>query len=230
MRWDNLFDDLERQLEREKDSVVDHQVLDEERQRQAALTMQQRLKNLTPTELTIHQNPDGKAPLMPVPLMPVRLTLTSGMELSLQPIRHGRNWCAVDVLAPTSLAGQGILALAAIAHLTLTPLQVATSLGSLVRASGEPSALSTEPSTEPSTVPPKLADRIGLSFVLRDLSRRRRTVEIHARQGIYRGTIDRVSADHCDIAEHPGEEPRRNANVRRFVVVALSQVLFVRVL
>ena len=221
MRWDNLFDDLERQLEREKDSVIDHQVLDEERQRQAALTMQQRLKNLTPTESTTHQNPDCEAPVMPV-----RLTLTSGMELSLQPIRHGRNWCAVDVIAPTSVAGQGILALAAIAHLTLTPLQVATSLGSLVRASGEPSVLA----TEPSLVPPKLADRIGLSFVLRDLSRRRRTVEIYARQGIYRGTIDRVSADHCDIAEHPGEEPRRNANVRRFVVVALSQVLFVRVL
>jgi len=65
--------------------------------------------------------------------------------------------------------------------------------------------------------------------VLRDLARRRRTLQIVTPGGPIAGTIDRVGKDHLDLAVHPADGWRRSSAVARVEVLALAQVLLVRV-
>ncbi len=59
------------------------------------------------------------------------------------------------------------------------------------------------------------ARRFGLGHVLRGLARDRAAVRVLDRSGATStGTIDRVGADHLDLAEHAPDEPRRSATVR----------------
>jgi len=220
MRWDNLFDDLEGQLESEigmAERTIDD---DEERQRQAHLTLQERLRNLT----------------MAFPATAAEITLTSGRALAVSLIRHGRDWCAIDVISPPVLSGHAILPIAAIAGLRLHPGQLSVSLGTSVGTSvgaSMPNAI-----TQPAhalqggrqSSAPRIADTIGLGFVLRDLARRRRMLEIHSLQGIFVGTLDRVGVDHCDLAEHAPSEARRETRVSCYRVVTLASVTLIRIL
>src|SRR5690606_32630989 len=75
---------------------------------------------------------------------------------------------------------------------------------------------------------PRLADRLGLTFVLRDLARRRRAVELHMTFGVLHGTIDRVGRDHIDLAEHDRGTPRRQSAVARQLIVPLTHLVWVR--
>lgn len=206
MRWDNLFDDLEGQFEKECGAMSHHEALDEERQRQGRLVMQERLRNLTPLDA-------GGRQQTPVDVLAV--TLTSGIELGLVLLRHGRDWCAVEISTPRGLSGQALLPITAIASVSMSPDQLRASLG--------------RPGVE---VPPSpgIADRIGLSFVLRDLCRRRSTVEVHHCGATFHGTLDRVSDDHCELAIHAVDVPRRNAHVRQVLLMAMSHITMVRVL
>jgi hypothetical protein len=65
-----------------------------------------------------------------------------------------------------------------------------------------------------SPVTGEVARRLGLAVVLRGLSRDRAVVSVRLR-GDHRmtGTIDRVGADHLDLAVHPADQPRRSAAV-----------------
>ena len=74
-----------------------------------------------------------------------------------------------------------------------------------------------------------LTDRLGLPFVLRDLCRRRRGVEVVTRQGTVTGTLDRVGRDHVDLAVHPLDRWRRADAVAQVRVLALDEVALVRV-
>ncbi len=57
--------------------------------------------------------------------------------------------------------------------------------------------------------------RFGLRSVLRALGRDRTMVRVQLSGGWWvQGTIDRVGRDHCDLAEHPDDAPRRNSEVR----------------
>ena len=47
--------------------------------------------------------------------------------------------------------------------------------------------------------------------------------------GTVAGTIDRVGKDHLDLAVHPVDDWRRASAVARVEVLALTQVLLVRV-
>jgi hypothetical protein len=207
MRWENLFDDLESQLATELATQEIHQQHDEERFRQARLTLHDRLRYLSPTRP--HHRDD-------VTLQdPVSMTLTTGLELSVHPIRRGKDWCAVEVSAPAVYAGHALLPLRAVISLVLTPDQLVASVGT-----AQPEA----------DTPPRLADNVTLGFVLRDLSRRRRTLQLHTPHGVFTGTLDRVGLDHVDIAEHAPDVPRRQDNVRRWRTLALGQLVLVRIL
>lgn len=77
--------------------------------------------------------------------------------------------------------------------------------------------------------PAAVSRRFGLRHALRVLSRDRAPVRIHDRDGDHvSGTIDRVLADHLDLARHPGDEPRRTDAVKGMLSVPFAALAAVR--
>lgn len=138
----------------------------------------------------------------------VRLELRGGRVIELRPRSFGRDWMSATHGAG-SLKGQCIVPFAAIAAVIPTPAQLARSL---------------EPAAEPSS---RLAERIGLTFVLRDLCRRRTPVHVTSEDGRLHGTLDRVARDHVDLALHEPGVPRRDREVRGYRIIPLERVLLV---
>ncbi|MBC7402034.1 MAG: hypothetical protein H7279_02475 [Microbacteriaceae bacterium] len=112
MRWDNLFDDLESQLEQELGAEETDLRAEEERLRLGRLTLRDRLLVLS---VSAHA-------------APVRVSLTDGSTLDLSPRTFGRDWISGDVVDHSSRRAQFILPLDAIASLRLTRAQVSDSL------------------------------------------------------------------------------------------------------
>lgn len=77
---------------------------------------------------------------------------------------------------------------------------------------------------EGSGAAPARRDRIRFAHALRELARRRSTVELSLVNDRPTGTIDRVADDHLDLALHPVEEPRRAAAVSAVWVVPLASI------
>ncbi|MBX3093719.1 MAG: hypothetical protein KF680_04145 [Cryobacterium sp.] len=140
----------------------------------------------------------------------VRVQLVDGRQLTVLPRSLGRDWLMGDVQDESSLASQCIVPLAAIGSLILDDEHLEKSL---------------QPGT---SATPRLSDRLGLTFVLRDLARRRRAVELHASFGVLHGTIDRVGRDHIDLAEHEVGTPRRRSEVAHRRIVPLERLVWVR--
>ena len=68
-----------------------------------------------------------------------------------------------------------------------------------------------------------------LGFVLRDCARKRRAVRAGIRTGdVLTGTIDRVGADHLDLALHDADMPRRAESVRGHRMIPLVSVSWIR--
>lgn len=75
----------------------------------------------------------------------------------------------------------------------------------------------------------RLAARIRLGVVLREISRDRRPVTVGLRGGeILAGTIDRVGADYLELAEHALDEPRRPAALRGIRLIATAAIACLR--
>lgn len=74
-----------------------------------------------------------------------------------------------------------------------------------------------------------VAGRLGLGHVLRAVARDRQPVrlELTAAQ-VLTGTVDRVAADHLDLAEHPVGEQRRAAAVASVRAVPFAALALVR--
>jgi hypothetical protein len=71
--------------------------------------------------------------------------------------------------------------------------------------------------------------RLGLRHALRGIARDRSAVRITDQSGTtVDGTIDRLGADHIEIAEHAAGELRRRADVRDVVVLPLAALAVVR--
>ncbi|HEY8914680.1 hypothetical protein [Lacisediminihabitans sp.] len=199
MRWDNLFDDLEGQLEQELSAEEIDLRAEEERLRLARMSLRDRI-------VAIREH--GQAG----PGAPIRLLLGAGRVVSVAPMTFGRDWFSADLVDESPRRVQCIVPLAAIAGLLLTRDQVAPSLGvASVAESGR-----------------GLSGRLGFGFVLRDLCRRRREIDLDIAAGTQHGTIDRVGRDHLDLAVHDSGTPRRESAVRQLRVVPFAQVELVR--
>jgi len=195
VRWDNLFDDLEGQLENELNAEDVEMRAEEERLRLGRLALRQRLTGVVSGAPATRQ---------------LRVVLADNETITLRPTTFGRDWLAADLLGTGAAAAQCILPFAAIAAVILDPAQVSPSL-----------AEQTEP-------PARLVDRIGLPFVLRDLCRRRKSVQLRTGVGTITGTIDRVGRDHLDLAVHAAGTLRRAGEVQQVRIVPVHQIHLVR--
>jgi hypothetical protein len=198
MRWDNLFDDLESQLEQELTAEEVDLQAEEERLRLARLGIRDRLRSLATAAAS-----DDRM---------LHVLLADGIRVTVAPATFGRDWVAGELLEESGRRPQCVIALDAVDAVLLTRDQV---LGSLDGAGGDES-------------PSALSARLGLPFVLRDLCRRRQPVELRLRDGRLHGTIDRVGRDHVDLAVHEPGTPRRESAVTEYRIVRMSQIVLVR--
>ncbi|MDQ2661325.1 MAG: hypothetical protein M3Y52_05570 [Actinomycetota bacterium] len=186
------------------ESQLDQEQRDEER----ALAIEEerlRLGRLTLRDrLTAMSRANGDDPVGGI-----RLELRGERVLEVRPQTFGRDWMSAAVRGVANTAAQCIVPFAAIAAIHPSRSQL------------EPSLV---PSPEAST---RLAERIGLSFVLRDLCRRRLAVHLTTEDGRLHGTIDRVARDHFDLALHEPGSPRRDREVRGYRIVPLERLVLV---
>ncbi|MGR0320200.1 hypothetical protein [Agromyces sp. ZXT2-3] len=137
----------------------------------------------------------------------VRLELVDDSTLQLRPTAFGRDW--IGGVVPSVPAGVHCLVpVAAVAAVMAGRRQL-------------------EESLRPQPAPTGLVERIGLAFALRDLGRRRAGVELRTLDGRCHGTIDRVAADHLDLALHDPGAPRREREVRGYRLVPLDRIVLV---
>ncbi|MDQ1553995.1 MAG: hypothetical protein QOK46_1073 [Microbacteriaceae bacterium] len=203
MRWDNLFDDLESQLEQELTAEEIDLQAEEERLRLARMSIQDRVFAIYGSMGAA----EGSA---------IRLLLKSGETISVRPAAFGKDWFSADLVDDARRHSQCVVPIHAIAALVLTREQVAQSLG--------------ESAASGSTASPRgISARLNLAFVLRDLCRRRRSLELHLPGSVLHGTIDRVGRDHLDLAVHEPGTARRENEVTHYRLVPFEQVLFVRI-
>jgi hypothetical protein len=140
------------------------------------------------------------------------VTIATGEKLRLRPDALGRDWLSAEIEDGSARRSRCILALQSVVAVTLTPTQVRASLESA--ATDAHSALS---------------QRLGITFVLRDLCRRRRAVEVVITGGTsIHGTIDRVGRDHLDLAVHEPGTARRDSAVTDYRIVSLERLVLVR--
>jgi hypothetical protein len=197
MRWDDLFDDLEGQLEQELGAEEVDLLAEEERLRLGRLSLRDRVLAMTRA---------GEAAADEL-----RLVLRDGTTVMVAVGSVGRDWLVGELGGPRR--GSCLVPLGAIASVLPTAEQLSRSV------LGEPSSESAV----------SLSGRLGLSFVLRDLCRRRAALELStASGGRLHGTIDRVGRDHLDLAEHEAGVPRRAAAVTRIRMLPVAELVLVR--
>lgn len=196
MRWDNLFDDLESQLEHELDAEDIDLLAEEERLRLGRLGLRDRIRAMMPST-------NGAEPLA--------LLLVDGTRIAVGIGATGRDWIAGEIANEGARRASCVIPIAAIASCLPTPAQAIASIGD-----SEPQGVGS------------LAGRLGLTFVLRDLCRRRAALHVGTERETVHGTIDRVGRDHFDLAEHDAGSPRREREVHRVRLMPIAELVLVR--
>jgi hypothetical protein len=180
MRWEELFSDLEAQLEQQEAADLAAEVSDRTRREAGALRLCDRLAPARGTQ--------------------VRLTVSGAGTVSGGLAETGADWLLLEE------QGRAELLVAADAVLSVAGL----STGSEVQA-GE------------------VWRRLDLRWALRGLARSRSNVHIVLRDGSpWSGTLDRVGADHVELAEHAAGEQRRPGAVRQAVLLPITGLAAVR--
>lgn len=198
MRWDDLFNDLEGQLESEQTSEDADLRAEEERLRLARRGLRDRL-------LSVHRAATDPAH------QSLRLTLRDGSEVRVTPSTFGRDWFAAELHGEMRKDRPCVIPLEAISSVALTSAQVYSSLDGLPGSDEDRS----------------LGARLGFGFLLRDLCRRRAPVSVRLRGVTLSGTLDRVGRDHCDLAVHDAGGVRRESAITEFRIVRFSEMMIV---
>ena len=113
MRWDNLFDDLEGQLEQELGAEDLDLLAEEERLRLGRLSLRDRLSVLIPASSTSD---------------PIRLLLVDGSRISIDARTVGRDWIAGEVCDDSLRAVSCVIPMLAIAGCLPSAVQMAASV------------------------------------------------------------------------------------------------------
>jgi hypothetical protein len=179
MDLDNFFSDLELQLEHDVDAELENQLHDYERKRLSQLTMMDRLSTLTQ-----HSTP-------------LRLSLRTGEVLDVHLLRHGKDWIAVHISAPTHIRGEAVIPVWAIEKMIVLSGLAQVSIGP---AYGE----ITDRDIDQLSRAPRVIDRISFTVVLRDIARRRKLVTLIADSHYLETVVDLVASDHVDVRTPTG--------------------------
>lgn len=179
MDLDNFFSDLELQLEHDVDAELENQLHDYERERLSQLTMMDRLSSLTQQSTS------------------VKLSLKTGDALDVQLLRHGKDWIAVHITAPTHLTGEAVIPVWSIEEMMLPCSLAQASIGTVY---GEV----TDRDIDQLSQAPRVIDRISFAVVLRDIARRRKLVTLISDRHYPETVIDLVASDHIDLRSHSG--------------------------
>lgn len=210
MRWDNLFDDLESQLEHELTADEVDLRAEEERLRLARLSLRDRIIAVHAAGADPPAQP-GRAGSVGDAGATLRILLAGDRMVDVHPLSFGRDWFSGELVDQSGRSTHCIVPLDAVTGLVLAQAQVHQSLLPAADAGEAPGGA--------------LSARLGLGYVLRDLCRRRRAVEVRLVSGLaLHGTIDRVGRDHVDLAVHEPGVPRREREVTQYRVVPLAQV------
>jgi hypothetical protein len=181
MRWDDLFADLEAQVDQAVAAELDLEVADRSRRELAAITLLDRAGAYRGAVVQVGIRGHGA----------VEGVLADAAE----------QWLMVE-----ESGGREVL----------VPLGGCLWLRGLGRAAEVPAEHS-------------LARRLGLGPALRSLARARIPVVLGLADGSQvDGTVDRVHADHLDLAEHPRDELRRRAAVRGVRTIPFAALVLVR--
>jgi hypothetical protein len=113
MRWDNLFDDLEGQLEQELGAEDLDVLAEEERLRLGRLGLRDRLSALIPASS---------------PADPIRLILIDGTRVAIDAGAVGRDWIAGEVCDESPRSASCVIPVTAIAGCLPSPAQMAASV------------------------------------------------------------------------------------------------------
>lgn len=131
-------------------------------------------------------------------------------------------WVTLRMAGGLSLAGQ-LSQVGADALLLQVPPGQAAAAGEWIVAV---TALTEVVGLGAAAAPPRgTGSRLGLPSWTRAWARERSIVRLHRlHDAAVEGTIDRVGADHLDLAVHDPGLPRREANVRRYACVPFSAI------
>jgi hypothetical protein len=176
MTFENLFQDLESQLERELDAELLNRIDDEERERRSKLTLRERL-------VALQQYDAGVS---------ISAFVSDGTLILFSIKNVGKDWILAEITEPAFIRGSVLVPLASLMSVNIPEHCEKTSLGAHV-------AQVTDVQLEALAARPRLAHKVSFAFVLRDIGRRRKTVTLHTRLAAVTGTIDHVGVDHLDV-------------------------------
>ena len=142
---------------------------------------------------------------------PIRVRLADGSVIDVVPSAVGCDWVAGGLAS----GAEAIVPLASIASVALDTAQLRTSRERM-------------PRPRPGGA---LATKLGIGVLLRDLARRRVPLDVVSlsESAPLHGTVDRVGADHLDLAVHERGTARREGSVLEHRLIALAAVVMLRV-
>lgn len=200
MRWDNLFHDLEAQLE----TILGDELEDKHRDSERAKRASQSLGDYLHEQLALG------AITGPLVLS------TGGTALWITVDNFGSDWIAGEVSAPIQHAGYCIVNLASIDRI------------SVGGRSDSLSSRQDEPCHRIPGGVARRQGRITLRIVLRDVVRRRKTGWLVGGGEAAHGTLDRIGKDFVELVEHAPNAPRRQESIEKRVWVKLAALSFYR--
>ena len=207
MRWDNLFDDLESQLDAELGGEAADASHDAERARRADLTLSAEIAEETARS-------DANDPLS---------MWINGVPLWITVDNWGSDWLSGEITAPSRWAGYSIIHLDCVEKFELPgrdPLE--SSRGDL--------PVHDSSASSPTAVPAGRKRRLGnitFRIVLRDLSRRRKRGYLCSDGREVLGTIDRVGKDYVEVGMTSGAQGHApHSPINRHMVPLARVALF----